>query len=160
MLKNKVMKVIKKEKEAYTNHILLFQNAQAWYKIYLYLLKDIRTSFDFLTQRFVSLIFAIELYLKSYLCFLDKKYEKVNKLRNLSHRIDKICNEIIKRDKDFIKFEKIFKEFNYFRDSYTLLRYPEVGNLIEGLSLFKIEDFEEMIEYIKKNQREKKSVNK
>jgi len=143
--------------KTYTNHKLLFQEAEAWYKIYLHLSKNIKTSFDFLTQRLVILIFAIELYLKSYLCFLDENYKEVNKLKNLSHRIDKIFKKIIKNDKNFIKFEKIFKRFNYFKNLYIVLRYPEIGNLIEGIPLFKIDDFEEVINYIGLKIRNKKN---
>ena len=111
---------------------ILLENAKAWESLYK---KNIKNNESLSNKNvcIICLLFALELYLKSYLIFLNAKYKKDKKLKKLGHNFKFIFEKINKNSQNKTTTNEIRKkldEYNLRRENFNFveLRYPQLDS--------------------------------
>lgn len=114
------------ESEYEVTPVQLLQAANTWDDLYKYAIKK-STSHQVASWycKFISL----EMFLKAYIVFLNRKYSKLEELEKLGHNFNKmyeVLNELAE-DTFISNLKKLLKKFNLFETNISELRYPEAS---------------------------------
>lgn len=129
-----------KIKGHYTS-IGFFNNAKIWFDLYR---QNIILDNNHKVISIYCALIGFEMLLKSYLIFLNKKYEKMEEMIFLNHDFNKIYNALKKeRQVQFLDYiEKTILHYKLFSTKIDTIRYPIKGDKITILNSY----------YLKPNQ--------
>jgi len=104
--------------------VQLLQTAIVWNDLYKF---GIKNSTSHQVASWYCKFISLEMYLKAYIVFLDKKYSKLDELEKLGHNFNKMYEVLAKHaEASFISDSKILlKKFNLFKTNISELRYPK-----------------------------------